>query len=102
MRQQFTEASPTPAPMAFGHRGQGVVYMFQEEMTQKAEAIKLALDEGMAQTANKKGHIMCIQTPRTRGTQDEHLDHVHASKCDPWGPMAPRTVFKCMRQISRF
>ena len=58
MRAQFTGAALTPAPTTQGHRGQGLVYTFGEEMTLKAaEAIKMVLDEGTACMANRTYHV---------------------------------------------
>ena len=55
MRAHFTRAALTPAPTTQGHRGQEV---FREEMTVKAtEAIKMALDDGMACMANRTYHV---------------------------------------------
>ena len=55
---QFTRAALTPAPTTQGHRGQGLVYTFGEEMTLKAaEAIKMVLDEGTACMANPTYHV---------------------------------------------
>ena len=58
MRAQFTRAALTPAPTTQGHRGQGSVYKFGEEMTLKAaEAIKMVLDEGTAFMVNRAYHV---------------------------------------------
>ena len=58
MRAQFTRAALTPAPTTQGHRGQGLVYTFGEEMTLKAaEAIKMVLDKGAACMANRTYHV---------------------------------------------
>ena len=55
---QFNRAALTPANTTQGHRGQGLVYTFGEEMTLKAaEAIKMVLDEGTACMANRKYHV---------------------------------------------
>ena len=55
---QFTRAALTPAPTTQGHRGQGLVYTFGEEMTLKAaEAIKMVLDEGTACMADRTYHV---------------------------------------------
>ena len=58
MRAQFTRAALTPAPTTQGHRWQGLVYTYGEEMTLKAaEAIKMVLDEGTACMANRTYHV---------------------------------------------
>ena len=58
LRAQFTRAALTPAPATQGHRGQGLVYTFGEEMTLKAaEAIKMVLDEGTACPAKRTYHV---------------------------------------------
>ena len=58
VRAQFTRAAFTLAPTTQGHRGQGLVYTFGEEMTLKAaEAIKMVLDEGTACMANRTYHV---------------------------------------------
>ena len=58
MREQFTRAALTPAPTTQGHRGQGFVYTFGEEMTLKAaEAIKIVLHKGTACMANRTYHV---------------------------------------------
>ena len=58
VRAQFTRAALLPAPTTQGHRGQGLVYTFGEEMTLKAaEAIKMVLDEGTACMANRTYHV---------------------------------------------
>ena len=52
---QFTRAALTPGPTTQGHRGQGLVYTFGEEMTLKAaEAIKMVLDGQL--------HVPCAPT----------------------------------------
>ena len=58
LRAQFTRAALTPAPTTQGHRGQGLVYTFGEEMTLKAaEAVIIVLDEGAACMANRTHHV---------------------------------------------
>ena len=58
MCAQFTRAALTPAPTTQGHRGQGLVHTFGEEMTLKAaEAIKIVLDEGTACMAKHTYHV---------------------------------------------
>ena len=60
MRAQFTRAALTPALLTQGHRGQGLVYTFEEEMTLKAaEAIKKVLDEG---AVHGQPHVPCAPT----------------------------------------
>ena len=61
MRAQFTRAALTLAPTTEGHRGQGLVYTFGEEMTLKAaEAIKMVLDEGTR--VHGQPHVPCAPT----------------------------------------
>ena len=58
VRAQFTRAALTPAPTTQGHRRQGLLYTFGEEMLLKAaEAIKMVLDEGTACMANRTYHV---------------------------------------------
>ena len=66
VRAHCTGATLAPAPTTQGHRGQEVVYTFQEEMTLKAaEAIKRILDGGWH--AWPTARITCTHTQGKRG-----------------------------------
>ena len=58
VRAHFTRATFVAAPTPQGHRGQVVVYTFQEEMKlQAAQAIQMTPDEGAARMANRTLHV---------------------------------------------